>query len=71
MVKWVQRIRKTDSVEANSMRGHPLAKLLPHENHLLQLVAEEPNRTLRRNRIRLRKDRPRRGTEPSQRQEAA
>ena len=93
-VKWVQRKRETGSVEAKPMHGHPPAKLLPHKDRLLQLVADEPDLTLKqiserlatdgihvsksclhtflwRNRIRLKKDRPRRGAESSGRQETA
>jgi len=91
-VKWVQR--QTGSVEAMPMHGHPPAKLLPHKERLLRLVADEPDLTLRqigerlaadgihvsksclhtflwRNRIRLKKDRPRGGAEPAGCEEAA
>ncbi len=46
-VKWVQRKRDTGSVEAKPMHGHPPAKLFPHKDRLLRLVAEEPDFTLR------------------------
>ena len=46
-VKWVQRKRETGSVEAKPMHGHPPAKLLPHKDRLLRLVADEPDLTLR------------------------
>ena len=45
--KWVQRKRKTGSVEARPMHGRPPAKLLPHKERLLRLVADEPDLTLR------------------------
>ncbi|MEM7044539.1 MAG: hypothetical protein AAF543_17155, partial [Pseudomonadota bacterium] len=71
----------------------PPAKLAPHKDRLLRLVADEPDLTLKqigerlaadgihvgksclhtflwRNRIRLKKDRPRRGAEPTGREEA-
>ena len=46
-VKWAQRKRRTGSIEATPMYGHPLAKLLPHKERLLRLVAEEPDLTLK------------------------
>ncbi len=46
-VKWVQRKRKTGGVEAKPMHGHPSAKLLPHKDWLLRLVAREPDFTLK------------------------
>ena len=46
-VKWLQRKRKTGSVEAKPMHGHPPAKLSPHKDRLLRLVAEEPDLTLK------------------------
>ena len=93
-VKWVQRKRETGSVEAKPMHGHPPAKLSPHKDRLLRLIAGEPDLTLKqicerlasddihvsksclhtflwRNRIRLKKDRARGGTEPAGREEAA
>ena len=36
-VKWVQRKRRTGSVEAKPMHGHPPAKLLPHKDRLLRV----------------------------------
>lgn len=44
----VQRKRQTGSVEAKPMDGHPPAKLAPHKDRLLRLVADEPDLTLRR-----------------------
>jgi transposase len=46
-VKWVQRKRKTGSVEAKPMHAHPPARLLPHKDRLLRLVAGEPDLTLK------------------------
>jgi putative transposase len=46
-VKWVQRKRETGSVEAKPMYGHPPAKLAPHKDRLLRLVADEQDLTLR------------------------
>ena len=46
-VKWAQRKRQTGSVEAKPMQGHPPAKLPPHKDRLLRLVAKEPDLTLR------------------------
>jgi transposase len=46
-VKWARRKRQTGGVEAKPMRGHPPAKLAPHKDRLLRLVAEEPDLTLK------------------------
>ena len=43
----MQRKRKTGSVEAKPMHGHPPAKLSPHKDRLLRLMAEEPDFTLK------------------------
>ena len=52
----MQRKRETGSVEAKPMHGHPPAKLLPHKDRLLRLVAEEPDLRLKQTGERLMAD---------------
>jgi transposase len=52
-IRWIDRWRKTGSVEEISGTGHSRSPLKKHEQWLLDLVAAEPDLTLMEIRVRL------------------
>ena len=52
-IKWVQRFRRTGSLEAKPRGGHSRSPLAPHADWLLLLIGAEPDLTLQEIRTRL------------------
>ena len=56
-IRWMDRWRKTGSVEAKPGTGHSRSPLEQHKQWLLDLIAAEPDLTLEEIRARLRRRR--------------